>query len=75
MLSRTHFGVEPKLFEEKNLEDHETSAEYILDILVEERKRLILIIPDKKAVNRDYLINRFIEVENNIFKYMDEIYE
>lgn len=64
-----------KLFEEKNLEDHETSAEYILDILVEERKRLILIIPDKKAVNRVYLINRFIEVENNIFKYMDEIYE
>lgn len=64
-----------KLFEEKNLEDHEISAEYILDILVEERKRLILIIPDKKAVNRDYLINRFIEVENNIFKYMDEIYE
>ena len=47
----------------------------MLDILVEERKRLILIIPDKKAVNRDYLINRFIEVENNIFKYMDEIYE
>ena len=64
-----------KLFEEKNLEDHETSAEYILDILVEERKRFILIIRDKKAVNRDYLINRFIEVENNIFKYMDEIYE
>ena len=64
-----------KLFEEKNLEDHETSAEYMLDIPVEERKRLILIIPDKKAVNRDYLINRFIEVENNIFKYMDEIYE
>ena len=64
-----------KLFEEKNLEDHETSAEYILDILVEERKWFILIIPDKKAVNRDYLINRFIEVENNIFKYMDEIYE
>ena len=64
-----------KLFEEKNLEDHETSAEYMLDILVEETKRLILIIPDKKAVNRDYLINRFIEVENNIFKYMDEIYE
>lgn len=63
-----------KIIGERNLEDHETGAEYMLDILAEERERLILIITDDKLENRNYFINRFIEVDNYIFEFMNEVY-